>query len=636
MRPRNEGEIGPKVLALKIALVCLFAVFAGRLIYLQVVRGDYYRLLSANNYTRNIVLRAPRGMILDRNGAVLCRNRVSFSLLFDATRSGDTAETLQNMDRLLGIQMSKEELKAAMKRSPVSTLAVVARDIPPRVVQRVESRQEELPHLTIEMEMRRDYPNGPVLGHSLGYVGLISPEESKSMNIPITDPFIEVGKAGVERTSNARLMGRNGRRTAQVNSLGREVNDPTLRIPGVGLTEDATPGASLRLNLDFKLQRLLHAAFGGETGTAIFMDPNTGEILSWVSVPGFDPNLFTGTVSAADWNALRDDPNHPLLNRPIQGAYPAGSSFKPFVALVGLEEGKVSPSTVYSCPGVWVFGGNPFHCWSKGGHGGVDVLTAIQNSCNVFFYKAGDAIGIDRLAKWGARFGLGRPTGIDLPSEGSGILPSPQWKASRNLGPWYPGETLPVSIGQGYLTVTPMQLLAFYGTLATGGTQMRPHLAEAPPEVVERTPISASSLAIVKEGLARVVSSGTGKACRLDGIEVCAKTGTAQVVKASSGKNTYSLEKAQRDHGWFAGFAPRENPTVAFVILVEHGGHGGDMAAKIAKIGLEYLLQGKEPEPAAVPATPAPKTPKPPEEVADSPQDVARLFDHGEGALHVH
>jgi len=617
---RSAPDVGAKVLFLKFGLWALFGLFACRLFYLQVMRGDYYRALSENNYTRNIVLRAPRGMILDRKGEVLCRNRVSFSLLFDLTRSGDPEATRRAMAPILGLTLTQEQLQASLRRSPVASLAVVARDIPASWVQRVEAHQAELPHLTIEMELRREYPFGALLGHSLGYVGLISPEESKSMKIATTDPFIEVGKAGVERTSNARLMGTNGRRTAQVNSLGREVDDPALRLPGVGVTDEATPGGTLHLTLDLRLQQLLQTAFGEETGCALFMDPTTGEILSWVSVPSFDPNLFTGTVSTADWKALSEDPRHPLLNRPIQGAYPAGSSFKPFVALVGLEEGKLTPSTVYNCGGVWVYGGNPFHCHSKG-HGAVNVLTAIQNSCNIFFYHAGDAIGIERLAKWGERFGLGRPTGIDLPAEGSGVLPSPAWKASRNLGPWYPGETLPVSIGQGYLTVTPMQLLSFYGTLAMGGTRMRPHLAEAPPEVLQRTEISPSSLAVVKEGLALVVSSGTGKACRIEGLEICAKTGTAQVVKASSGKNTYSLEKAQRDHAWFAGFAPREDPKVAFVILVEHGGHGGDVAAKIARIGLEYLFFGKEPAPDALPPT-APSAPGTP----DPERDQARLL----------
>ncbi len=632
MSLQERRDLPAKALFLKALVWVLFSVLLGRLFYLQVMRGDFYRVLSENNYTRSIVLRSPRGMIVDRKGAVLCRNRVSFSLVLDSARRGDVVTTLEGMRRDLGLTMTRDQLRAAQLRSPVQSLAVVARDVPASWVQRVEARQAEMPHLTIEMELRREYPYGPLLGHSLGYVGLISPEESEAMRIPITDPFLEVGKSGVEKSSNAVLMGRNGRRTAQVNSLGREIDDPTLRLPGVGIQEEPLPGRSLSLTLDVELQKLLETAFGDETGCALFMDPATGEILAWVSIPEFDPNLFCGNVSPAAWKALAEDPRHPLLNRPIQGAYPPGSSFKPFVALVGLEEGKLSTSTVFGCGGAWEFGGNVFHCWAKGGHGSVDLLTAIQNSCNVFFYKAGNEVGIDRLAKWGVRFGLGRPTGVDLPAEGSGILPSPEWKAARKLGPWYPGETLPVSIGQGYLTVTPMQLLSFYATLATGGVRVKPHLAAAPPEVLQRTDVSASTLAVVKEGLWRVVNGGgTGKACRIEGLDVCAKTGTAQVVKASAGKDTRLLDKAIRDHAWFAGFAPRGDPKVAFVVLVEHGGHGGDIAAKIARIGLEYLFYGKEPVGAqTVPgATPPGELPPdgdaPSEAPTPSPADQARL-----------
>ena len=627
MSPFGGGDWAPKAAAMKAILFVAFGLLFARLFYLQVMRGDFYRQLSENNYTRNIVLRSPRGMILDRNGAILCRNRVSFSLVLDTSRQGDLGATLLAMQRILGLCMTKDQVKAAQARSAVPSLAVIARDVPTSLVEKVEARQSEMPLLAVEMEARREYPYGALLGHSLGYVGLISPEESEKLHIAITDPFIEVGKSGVERAANALLMGKNGRRTAQVNSLGREVDNPSLRLPGVGVQEEPTPGKAVQLTLDVKLQTLLEAAFGEESGSALFMNPSTGEILAWVSMPEFDPNLFCGTISPAAWKALSEDPRHPLLNRPIQGAYPAGSSFKPFVALVGLEEGILTPSTVYSCPGSWNFGGNVFHCWAKAGHGAVDILTAIQNSCNVFFYKAANDIGIERIARWGAKFGLGKPTGVDIPGEGSGVLPSPEWKAAHHLGPWYPGETLPVGIGQGYLTVTPMQLLSFYSTLAEGGVRVRPHIVAGPPEVLERTDVSPSSIEIVKEGLWRVVQSGTGKACRIAGLDVCAKTGTAQVVVASSGKNTYSLEKELRDHAWFAGFAPRKDPQVAFVIMVEHGGHGGDIAAKIAKVGLEYLFFGKEPSAEQPPAA-APS--KPSQEDASGARDQARAVTSAE------
>ncbi len=605
IRPSPDASLPAKAGFLKVLVWGVFILFGLRLFYLQVLQGNYYRSLSENNYTRNIVLRSPRGMLLDRNGTVLCRNRVSFSLVMDSAKGGSVDDTTAAMKRILGFEITRGEVTAAFHRSPVGSLAVLARDVPPSWLQKIEAHQAELSMLRIEMELRREYPYGNRAGHALGYVGLMSPEDAKRLDLKENDPFIEVGKAGVEKTANVRLMGKNGLRTAQVNSSGREVVDPKLRLPSVGLKEEPVPGKPLKLNLDVELQTILERAFGEETGSAVFMDPNTGEILAWVSVPDYDPNLFSKSVSVEDWNALVNDPRHPLLNRPIQGAYPAGSTFKPFVALVGLEEGLLTASTVFSCGGVWEYGGHAFHCHSKG-HGAVDMLSAIQNSCNIYFYHAGDRIGIQRLDRWGALFGLGQKTGVDLPGETTGLLGSPEWKKARGMGPWYPGETLPVSIGQGYLTVTPLQLLSFYATLATGGTRIRPHIASGPPEAMSTVSISPGSLAVIKEGLWRVVNGGgTGKGCRIPGVDVCAKTGTAQVVEASSGKNTYTLEKGERDHAWFAGFAPRNNPTVAFIVMVEHGGHGGDVGAAIAKAGLEYLFFGKNPEEVQGPPLPS-------------------------------
>jgi penicillin-binding protein 2 len=604
MRPSQDTSLSAKTSFLRVLLWVVFLAFGLRLFFLQVLQGNYYRTLSENNYTRTVVLRSPRGMLLDRNGKVLCRNRVSFSLVMDTAKGGSIGDTIAAMRRILDFQIARSEVDAALHRSPVASLAVLARDVPPSWLQKIEAHQQELSMLRIEMELRRDYPYGLYAGHALGYVGLLSPEDADKLKIKERDPFIEVGKAGVEKAANVRLMGKNGIRTAQVNSLGREVEDPKLRLPGVGLVEEPVSGKPLTLNLDMDLQTIVENGFAGETGSAVFMNPNTGEILAWVSVPEFNPNLFSKAVTASDWQALVDDPGKPLLNRPIQGAYPPGSTFKPFIALVGLQEGILSADTVFSCGGVWEYGGHPFHCWSKG-HGAVDMLSAIQNSCNIYFYHAGDRIGIERLDKWGTLFGLGRKTGVDLPGETSGVLGSPAWKKARGLGPWYPGETLPISIGQGYLTVTPLQLLSFYSTLATGGVRYRPRIVSGPPEVLSTVAISPDALAVVKEGLWRVVNGGgTGKGCQIPGYDVCAKTGTAQVVEASMGKNTYSLEKGQRDHAWFAGFAPRNNPSVAFVVMVEHGGHGGDLGAKIAKAGLEYLFLGKKPGEAEGPPAP--------------------------------
>ncbi|MCX7829914.1 MAG: penicillin-binding protein 2 [Acidobacteria bacterium] len=593
---KHQDDLYPKSRFLKILLLVIFFVFLIRIFELQIVKGNYYSTLSFNNFTRNIILPGRRGMITDRKGNILCQNRVSFSLLIDTTKEGKIEENIEFAKKILGLNLSRKDVDIALKRSPVQTLGVIARDIPPSWVQKVEVNRDKLSMFRVEMELRRSYPNGKMLGHSLGYVGLITEKESKEMKIPILDPFQEVGKSGVEKTANSILMGTNGWKRVQVNSLGREVEDPRLKLPGIEMIQEPTSGKNIKLCIDAELQKYIIEAFGEETGSAVFMDPKTGEIFSYVSLPEVDPNLFSRSIKKEEWEAIIKDPDKPLLNRPIQATYPAGSTFKPFIATVGLEEGDLDAGTVFSCGGVWEYGGNPFHCWAKGGHGGVDLLTAIQNSCNIFFYKAGEKIGIEAIAKWGKLFGFGTTTSIDLPEEKTGILPSPEWKKMKNLGPWYSGETLPVAIGQGYLSVTPMQILSFYATIANNGLRMKPHIIDKAPEVAMKVPLSQSTISILKEGLKRVVQSGTGRRAQISGIEICAKTGTAQVIKGSAGKDTYSLEKEVRDHAWFAGFAPKDDPKVAFVVMVEHGGHGGDIGAQIAKVGLEYILLNKKPE----------------------------------------
>lgn len=593
---KHQEDIRSKSKFMKILLFLIFSIFLLRGFELQIARGNYYTTLSFNNFTRTVILPGRRGMILDRNGNILCQNRVSFSLLIDTTKQGKIEDNITWAKKILGINLSLKDVEISLKRSPVRTLGVIARDIPPSWVQKVEVNRDRLSMFRVEMELRRLYPNNELLGHVLGYVGLITEEESREMHIPLLDPFQEVGKTGVEKSANSVLMGTNGWKRVQVNSLGREVEDPRLKLPGIEMKQEPTSGKTIKLCIDLELQKYIVDAFGEETGSAVFLNPQTGEILAYVSIPEIDPNIFSRSIKKEEWDKIINNPNKPLLNRPIQATYPAGSTFKPFIATVGLEEGVLESGTVFSCSGVWEYGGNPFHCWAKGGHGGVDLLTAIQNSCNIFFYKAGEKIGIEAIAKWGKLFGFGTQTKIDLPEEKTGILPSQEWKKVKNLGPWYAGETLPVAIGQGYLAVTPMQILSFYATIANNGIRMKPHVIESEPEVVMNVPLSPSTISILKEGLKRVVQSGTGRKAQVSGIEVCAKTGTAQVIKGSAGKNTYSLEKQVRDHAWFAGFAPKNDPKVAFVIMVEHGGHGGDIGAQIAKVGLEYILLNKKPE----------------------------------------
>jgi len=597
-----ERDLRQKFAFLRLLLWTLGLVLLGRLFYLQLIEGERYRSISENNYIRDIVLRSSRGLLLDRDGRSLCRNRVSFSLVMDLSRGRDVEGTIELLREDLGFTISPEEIETAFRQSPVASEAVLARDIPLSWVERVEVRQEQWRMLRIEMELRREYPYGKRAAHAIGYVGLLSPEEAKRLRVRNADIFQEVGKAGAERSANPALMGSNGLKIAFVDNLGREVESLDLRLPGGGIVEEPVPGRDTHLNLDMELQTILEDAFGGESGVAVFMNPQSGEILSFVSRPSFDPNLFSGSMTRARWRRLTEDPLHPLLNRPIQGTYPTGSLMKPFVALVGLQEGVLTMDREIRCTGSIEVGDHVFHCWNRGGHGPVRLAEALQNSCNVFFYKTGEELGIGKLRRWASRTGLAARTGIDLPGERVGIFPSPAWKEEAELGPWYPGDTLNVCIGQGYLTVTPMQMLSMYAMIASRGKRYRPRVIRGPSEVLEVISFSPESIEAIVEGLWRTVNAeGTGVRCALPGLDVCAKTGTAQVVRNRPGADQSQLEKSKRDHSWVAGFAPRERPRVAFVVLVEHGGKGGDEAARIAHEGLKAFFYETKAEPPETP-----------------------------------
>jgi len=589
--PRFETKF--RFLSFLIWLV--FLVLVARLFYLQVIHGAYYKIMSENNYSRKVILRSPRGIIKDCHGVVIARNKPSFMVVLD-THARNQSAAFSEARALLGMDLKRNGAKTGSGGITGPGLAIVARNVPITVVERVEANRRLLEPLHVEMELLREYPFGKTASHAIGYVGFVSTKKSRDSAAELWDPFKLEGKSGIEKTANKVLTGINGFRSVQVDSHGREVTDPSLRIPYLGQKKEPVRGRSVTLTIDMKLQSILEKAFGGETGSAVFMNPKTGGILAWVSLPNLDPNLFSRGIDRKSWVEISRDPRHPLLNRPIQGAYPPGSTFKPFVALVGLHDGKLTKNTVFSCPGFWRFGKRVFHCWRV--HGAVNLESAIQNSCNVYFYHAADKIGINELSRLGKVVGFGAPTGVDLPGERSGVMPDPAWKRKQKLGPWVPGDTLPIGIGQGYLTVTPLQLLSFYSTLASGGLRYKPHLLQGPPELLSRIDVSPENLSVVTEGLWRVVNAGgTGGACAIPGLNVCAKTGTAQVIRASAGKNTMSLAKKVRDHAWFAGFAPRDDPKVAFVVMVEHGGHGGGIAARIARAGLEYLFSVQKPVP---------------------------------------
>jgi penicillin-binding protein 2 len=477
---------------------------------------------------------------------------------------------------------------------------VVQEDVDLAQAATIESHPEKFPGIVVRVESRRAYEGGRLAAHLVGYVGEISPTQIANREFPGSRSGDVVGKDGLERRFNGDLSGQRGARQVVVNALGREID----ALEG---GEIAVPGASLELALDLDLQRTLVEAFGDHRGSAVFIDPRNGEVLALASLPAFDPNLFAGRFTRREWEELARNPSHPLQNRATQSRYSAGSTFKVIVAAAALESGVITPGTMVNCPGYAMIYGRRFGCHERGGHGWVDVHEALVKSCNVFFYQVGKDVGIDRIADYARRMGLGAPTGIDLFQEDEGLVPDEAWSRRVRGTPWYPGETISVSIGQGPLLVTSVQLAALAGAVSTGEFQPL-HVVRriggrdvTPAHPEHRLDVSGSTLEVIRNGLWGVVNeAGTGRRAQLPnhpGIEVAGKTGTVQVVASSAGVDSEKLAKQIRDHGWFVGWAPYRNPTIAFAVFVEHGGHGGIEAAPIAQRVLETYFGKRQESP---------------------------------------
>jgi penicillin-binding protein 2 len=483
------------------------------------------------------------------------------------------------------------------RREPTYRPIVVVQDATIAQVAAVKARRFELPDVAVYPVPTRDYPDA-MAAHLFGYVS-----EASDAQVAQDDKLKSgdiVGQSGIEKIYNALLMGEDGARRVVVNSVGREID--TLE------QVEATEGHRLKLTVDVDVQRAVEDGFSalGYRGAAVILDPRNGEVLAFTSLPAYDPNAFASGVDRATWSALTTDELKPLTDRALQGRYSPGSTFKMTVAAAALEEGLITPDFHVYCGGAGVFYGRPFKCHKAGGHGSVDLRRAISQSCNVYFYTVGNMVGIDRMHKWATLLGLGVKSGIDLPNEIAGIMPSTEWKRQRTGEKWYPGETISVSIGQGQVSVTPISMAVMISTLANGGTRVTPHLlraiddgkgwkdvpAPAPQSVVTMKP---QNLQAIRDGLWMVVNDGgTGSRARIPGYDVAGKTGTAQMIsleggRAAAGKTSRDL----RDHGWFVFFAPRDNPQIAGVIFAEHAEHGYS-AAPIAKHAMETFFAKQE------------------------------------------
>ncbi|HET7746910.1 MAG TPA: penicillin-binding protein 2 [Vicinamibacteria bacterium] len=592
--------------------VAVAVVLAGLVVYywhLQVVRGRYFREQAENNQRRAIPIPAPRGPLFDRNGGILAENRSSFNVVVTTERRAELEPSLQRLMTLVAFDPAEvyERLNA---RGPRLRSLVVKADATEEEVATVEARRYEQPEATVEVVPLRSYPLGPGASHVIGYVGELTDRQLEQEEFAGVEPGTVVGQAGLELEYNRRLMGRDGVRRIVVNSRGVEVGEAE-RIP----PQDGPPA---HLTIDLDLQRALEEAMAGQSGSAIALDPRNGEVLAYLSTPAYDPNTFSAGIRPAEWSRLTADPEKPLINRVIQGQYPLGSTFKIVSALAALQEGVITPHTRFHCPGYLAVYGTLFRCMKVEGHGSLDLKTAIALSCNVYFYNVGIRLEIERLSKYAKLVGLARPTGIDLPHEGSGIFQDPEWKMRTQKVRWFPAETVSVSIGQA-MAATPIQLARVAAVVANGGKLVTPHLMKTigGEDVPYAAPVDLGfrpdAVAVVREAMRGVVEGGTGVRARLEGVAVGGKTGSAQVVTHARLESNKKL-RAYQPHGWFMAFAEPHNgkPGVALAVLVEHGTGGGTSAAPVVGralsryYGVRPLGPGMTPPPELLPEDPQP------------------------------
>jgi len=563
--------------------------------YLQLVEGDHYRELAEANRVRKVSIPPSRGAILDRFGRVIARNRPAFDVMLDREKARDLDRTLATLAPVIGVDVS--ELRDRLDRysnRPSHEPIPLGTDVTYSAATFIESRRADLPGVSVTMNMRRAYEEGDSGSHQLGYVGEITRSMLERPEFAEAQQGDIVGRKGVERTYNAVLQGHRGERRIVVNSNGRVMGQ-------IGGGTSPEPGHDIRLTINLDMQRELDRAFGDQVGAGVFLDPRTGEILAMTSRPGFDPNFFSRRFNHQVWKGLVEDPRRPLLNRAVQSQYSPGSTFKPIMAMAALEEGVATPGTVFTCNGSGMFYGRRFLCHKAGGHGTINMKEAIKHSCNVYFYQLGSRLGIEAIARYAAHLGLGELTGIDIDQEKPGLVPTPEWKMKVHKDRWYPSETISVSIGQGPLMFTPLQMALVQGIIATDGIRVKPHLwrgAADEPETDSPGPaelITTRSFDVIRQAEWAVVNDGgTGTRAAIKGRDVCGKTGTAQVYRASAGVKDEDLPPEMRDHAWFVGFAPKERPRVAFAVIVEHGGHGGSAAAPIVKRVLEKMFESEE------------------------------------------
>ena len=607
MMPDDRRSLTLRLSSLQYIVAVVFSALAVAFWVFQVAQHQKFRQMAEENHMRKLPLPAPRGVLFDRNGKILVENHNTFNIALVREQSKDLDQTLHTLALATGAdEAAMRETVLRKRREPSYRPIVLIENATIEQVIAVSARKTELPGIIPQQVPTRKYPASDMAAHLFGYVGEVTESQLTSAEYQGIEPGAVVGHAGVEKALNRLLMGSDGDKYVIVNSLGREIRE--LR------KQDPIEGRRVQLTIDADLQRAAEDGFQhfgvvhsgkGYNGAAIVLDPNSGEVLTLVSLPAYDPNKFAVGIDSAAWASLRDDDLKPLQNRAVQATYSPGSTFKLVVATAALEEGVATPDYTVFCPGGANFYGRYFHCHQKGGHGTVDMRHAIEKSCNVYFYTLGNMLGVDRIHKWASLLGLGERNNIDLPNEVRGLVPSTEWKRRVMKDKWYAGETISVAIGQGQVNVTPLSLAVMMMTLANGGTRYTPHVFKAidegkgwqpaqvpPPQSVAK--MKPSTVQAVHDGLWLAVNgSGTAGRARLEGRDVSGKTGTAQPNMSLENQRRLAGRREARDHGWFVFMAPRDNPELAGVIFAEHAEHGY-YGASIAKHIIDTYYAKKE------------------------------------------
>ncbi len=588
---KDEKLAALKLTVVQYVIVGVMVILLSGLWRLQILGAKDYRALAEQNRIRKVPILAPRGKLFDREGRLIVDNYPSVSAFLVREQGHDYAQDLPLIAR--GLHMTVEQLDGILKHyrlAPKYQPLPLKQDITPDELEFIEAHRDEFPELETVDEERRLYPRDGFAAHLIGYVGEVSEEMLNDPNYAYYEPGDVVGKSGVEQSYDQLLRGIDGSRDVIVDSHGREVG----RLG----TEPATPGKSLKLTIDLDIQKAAEIALGDRNGAMIAMDPHTGEILALVSRPTFDPNEFSVRIRRDEWNKLITDPDHPLLDKAIQAQLAPGSTFKVIMSLAGLQEGVAQDLKVH-CSGGASFYGRYFKCWQKGGHGEVEISKAIYQSCDVFFYTLAEKLGIDKIALWAQRLGLGSKTGIDLPGEVAGTMPSAEWKMRNYHQKWYAGETISVGIGQGAIAATPVQMMRAIAGITSGGVLVRPHVVfpdEVPPDYEQAVldsyprsgnktlPIDTDNWQTITDAMVKVLEpGGTDPSAHLEGIDFAGKTGSAQTASNEFLARTGQTNKV-KDNAWFVGVSPRRNPDIVVCTLMESGEHGrfaGRLAAQV-------------------------------------------------------